>query len=310
MRALLSQLTSRFNLNWKPLLLLEREVKTHAKKHLRVLLKWLTFKRELKIQKKTPPRTTEVALEEQLETAVEGVASYSTNFSSLPANGVIVGSVEFQQHVFARASPATNDFDVLNVDDIISKFCNGSPSKPVVIGQCTNKLPGIATPPVDSLTSFQCVIEGIPMQVKSNVCFSSIQENEDEFPLGEFLEHNEDCSLEPEYHPMNVIDFNADSKSGMFHRFCLPNIVTRISFAHCMKASLSLKNQLVFDFTSEISDYLLMSEVGAQTKWHQDFTGTSVFYILTKSQKHFFVVEPTEENQILFEEWFASGIRM
>ena len=258
---------------------------------------------------KTPPRTTEVAVEEQLETAVEGVASYSTNFSSLPPIGVKVGSVEFQQHVFATAPLATNEFDVLNVDDIRSKFCNGSPSKPVVIRQCTNKLPGIATPPAESLTSFRCVTEGIPGEVKIIVCFSSIQENEDEFPLEEFLEHNEDRSLEPEYHPMNVIDFNADSKSGMVHQFCLPNIVTDISFGHCMKNSMSPKNQLAFDFTSGISDYLLMSEAGAQTNWHQDFTGTSVFYILAKGQKHFFVVEPTEENQKLFEEWLASGTR-
>ena len=259
--------------------------------------------------KKTPPRTTEVAVEEQLETAVEGVASYSTNFSSLPPIGVKVGSVEFQQHVFATAPPATNDFDVLNVDDIRSKFCNGSPSKPVVIRQCTNKLPGIATPPAESLTSFRCVTEGIPGEVKINVCFSSIQENEDEFTLEEFLEHNEDRSLEPEYHPINVIDFNADSKSGMVHRFCLPNIVTDISFGHCMKNSMIPKNQLAFDFTSGISDYLLMSEAGAQTNWHQDFTGTSVFYILAKGQKHFCVLEPTEENQKLFERWLASGNR-
>ena len=211
-----------------------------------------------------------IFVEEQLETAVEGVASYSTNFSSLPPIGVKVGVVEFQQHVFATVPPATNDFDVLNVDDIRSKFCNGSPSKPVVIRQCTNKLPGIATPPAESLTSFRCVTEGIPGEVKINVCFSSIQE--DEFTLEEFLEHNEDRSLEPEYHPMNVIDFNADSKSGMVHRFCLPNIVTDISFGHCMKNSLSPKNQLAFDFTSGISDYLLMSEAGSHTNWHQDFT--------------------------------------
>ena len=183
----------------------------------------------------TPPRTTEVAVEEQLETAVEGVASYSTNFSSLPPNGVKDGSVEFQQHVFATAPPATIDFDVLNVDDIRSKSCNRSPSKPVVIRQCTNKLPGIATPPAESLTSFRCVREGIPREVKINVCFSSIQENEDEFTLEELLEHDEDRSLEPEYHPMNVIDFNADSKRGMVHRFSLPNIVTDISFDHCRR---------------------------------------------------------------------------
>ena len=67
--------------------------------------------------------------------------------------------------------------------------------------------------------------------------------------------------------------------------------------------------QLAIDFTSGISDYLLMSEAGAQTKWHQDFTGTSVFYFLAKGEKHFFVVEPTEENQKGFEEWLASGTK-
>ena len=109
---------------------------------------------------KTPPRTTEVAVEEQLETAVEGVASYSRNFSSLPPNRVKVSSVECQQHLLTTALPATNDFDVLNVDDIRSKFCNGSPSKPVVVHQCTNKLPGIATPPAELLQRlpfFRCV---------------------------------------------------------------------------------------------------------------------------------------------------------
>ena len=38
--------------------------------------------------KKTTPRSTEVAVGVQLETAVEGVTSYSTNLSSLPPNGV------------------------------------------------------------------------------------------------------------------------------------------------------------------------------------------------------------------------------
>ena len=153
--------------------------------------------------------------------------------------------MEFQQHVFATAPPAKKDFDVLNLDDIRS----GSPSKPVVIRQCTNKLPGIVTPPAESLTSFCCVTEGIPREVKIIVCFSSIRENEDEFTLEEFLEHNEDCRIGPEYHPMNVIDFNADSKNGMVHRFCLPNTVTDNSFGHCMKTFMSPKNQLAFDFT-------------------------------------------------------------
>ena len=129
------------------------------KKHLRVLLKLLSFKGELRIPKKTPPRTAKVAVEEQLETSVEGVVSYSTNFSSLPPSGVEKVSVEFQQHIFATVQPATKDFDGLNVDDIGSKFYNGRPSKPVVPRQCTNKLPGIATLPAKSLTSIRRVTD-------------------------------------------------------------------------------------------------------------------------------------------------------
>ena len=35
-----------------------------------------------------------------------------------------------------------------------------------------------------------------------------------------------------------------------------------------------------FDFTAGISNYPLMTEQEAQTDWHQDFTGTSVFFLL------------------------------
>ena len=177
---------------------------------------------------------------------MEGVASYSTNISSLPPNVVEVGSAEFQQQVFATLQPATNDFNGLVVDDVRSKFCNGSFSKPVVLRQCTNKLPGIATLPAESLTSFRRVIEGIPRKVKINGCFSAIEEKEDTFTLKEFLEHSEDHSLASEYHSMNVIEFNVDSHNGMTHTgFVSPN---------CMKASLSHQNQLAFDFTTGISD--------------------------------------------------------
>ena len=302
MTAIVSQVMSRFNLNWKPLLLLEREVKSHPKKHLRVLLKPLSFKRELKIPKKhlrgQPKLRSRNSLRLQWR-ALPLTRETSARFLQMESKLVLWNS----SSMFLQ--PATKDFDGMNVNDIRSKFCNGSPSKPVVVRQCTNKLPGISTPPAESLTSFRRVTEGIPRNVKINVCFSAIQENEDNITLNEFLEHSEDHSLAPEYHPMNVIDFNADSNSGMVHQFCVPNIVTDISFGHCMKASLSHRNHLAIDFTTGISDYLLMSEAGAQTNWHQDFTGTSVFYILAKGKKHFFVVEPTEENQKLFEEWLA-----
>ena len=236
---------------------------------------------------------------------MEGVASYSRNFSSLPPNGVEVRSVFIQQHVFETALPTTNDFDVLNVDGIGSKFFNGSPSKPVVVGQCNNKLPGIATPPAEILTSCRRVTEGIPWNVEINVCFSAIQENVDNITMKEFLEHSDDHNRVLDYHPINVIDFNADSNSGTVYRFCLPKVVADVSFGYCMRASSSPQNQLAIDFTSVISDYLPLSEAVAQTNWNQDFTGSSVMLILAKGKKHFFVDEPRQENQKPFEEWLA-----
>ena len=93
------------------------------------------------------------------------VASYSTNFSSVPPDGVHVGSVEVQKHVFATIRPATNNLEVLKLDEIRSKFCNGSASKHVVVRQCTNKFPGIAIPAPESLTYFRYVTGEVPRNV-------------------------------------------------------------------------------------------------------------------------------------------------
>ena len=158
-------------------------------------------------------------------------------------------------------------------------------------------LPGIVILPAESLTFFRHVTEIFRRNVKIKICFSAIHGDEDNFTLVKFFEHSEEpCA---QHHLLNVIDFNGDSYSGLVHRFTLRNIGTDITFGHCMKASLSPQNQSAFDFTSGISDYLLMSEAGVQTKRHQDFTGIIFFYIFVEGKKHFFVVEQTEENRKL-----------
>ena len=43
-----------------------------------------------------------------------------------------------------------------------------------------------------------------------------------------------------------------------------------------------------FDFTAGISNYLLMTEQEAQTDWHQDFTGTSVFLLFVEGKERIF----------------------
>ena len=62
-----------------------------------------------------------------------------------------------------------------------------------------------------------------------------------------------------------------------------------------------------FDFTAGISSYLLMTEQEAQTDWHQDLTGTSVFYFLLKGRKEFLIVEPTQKAQQCFDQWRKSA---
>ena len=60
-------------------------------------------------------------------------------------------------------------------------------------------------------------------------------------------------------------------------------------------------------FTAGISNYLLMTEHEAKTDWHQDFTGTSVFFLLfLMGRKEFFIVEPTQKAQQRFDEWRKS----
>ena len=46
-----------------------------------------------------------------------------------------------------------------------------------------------------------------------------------------------------------------------------------------MKAALPTLLRHQYDFTAGISNYLLLTEAGAQTNWHQDFTGISVFFL-------------------------------
>jgi F-box/leucine-rich repeat protein 10/11 len=55
-----------------------------------------------------------------------------------------------------------------------------------------------------------------------------------------------------------------------------------------------------------ISKYMLLSEKGAQTNLHIDFTGTSVFYALVFGKKKFVTFSPTPKNLALLRHWEQS----
>ncbi|KAL3099368.1 hypothetical protein niasHT_022111 [Heterodera trifolii] len=62
------------------------------------------------------------------------------------------------------------------------------------------------------------------------------------------------------------------------------------------------------DFSTypKVQKYCLMSVANCFTDFHIDFGGSSVWYHILKGEKIFWLIEPTEENLKLYEEWFLA----
>mmetsp|Transcript_6877 Transcript_6877/g.7532 ORF Transcript_6877/g.7532 Transcript_6877/m.7532 type:complete len:598 (+) Transcript_6877:108-1901(+) len=56
----------------------------------------------------------------------------------------------------------------------------------------------------------------------------------------------------------------------------------------------------------KVQYYCLMSPAGCYTDFHIDFGGSSVWYHLVKGQKIFYLIPPTEDNLLHYEEWSNS----
>ncbi|KAI1729611.1 jmjC domain-containing histone demethylation protein 1 [Ditylenchus destructor] len=63
------------------------------------------------------------------------------------------------------------------------------------------------------------------------------------------------------------------------------------------------------DFSTypKVQRYCLLSVADCFTDFHVDFGGTSVWYHILKGKKIFWLIEPTEENLLLYEEWILGG---
>ena len=213
-----------------------------------------------------------------------------------------VGSRKFLSFIRGRI-PVSQSFTVNNRQDFKNRMMR---STPVVLRQARGKLPGLVVPSATNDT-FRRITEGIPYNRHVNVCFSAVQEVEDSMTLDSFLDEHEHPFRQPDIHPMNIIDLDiGPHKKTMKHKFSIPNLIEEYSLGHIYTSRLHHSIRDEFDFTAGISDYLLMSEEEAETDWHQDFTGTSAFYILLNGRKEFFLVEPTEKAQERFDEWRES----
>lgn len=98
---------------------------------------------------------------------------------------------------------------------------------------------------------------------------------------------------------MNVIDL--DTHAWDERPFSVPAAVRAVSLAHQLVPDELADREL--DPTTGVSSYLLLGQRGSVTDFHQDFSGTSVFYLVLRGQKEFFVVRPSDHNIAVFQQW-------
>ena len=87
-------------------------------------------------------------------------------------------------------------------------------------------------------------------------------------------------------------------------KFTQPSFLSSTSLGHIHSKSLPAAYR-----PNKESNFLLISEDGAVTMFHQDFSSTSVLYILLKGCKTFFLIAQTSINQDLFNQFLQQPRR-
>ena len=119
--------------------------------------------------------------------------------------------------------------------------------------------------------------------------------------LASVLEHHEDPFRQQDFHPMNIIDLVIrPHQRTMKHTISIPNLIKEHSLGHTYTSRMDPSILEEFDFTGGISNYLLMTEQEAHTDWHQDFTGTSVFFLFVEGNERTFHRRANPESPTAF----------
>ena len=151
-----------------------------------------------------------------------------------------VGSKKFVDLIRGKV-PLTQSFTVNNGQDFKNRMTR-SPSSAVVLRQARGKLPGLVVPSAINGT-FRRITELIPCSRKVNMCFSALQETENNMTSACFLEHHENPFREPDVHPMNFIDLEiGPHRTTMKHTFSIPNLIEEYFLGHTYTQYIILKN--------------------------------------------------------------------
>lgn len=101
----------------------------------------------------------------------------------------------------------------------------------------------------------------------------------------------------------NVLDANASLTA--ITSFTKPDIINVVSLHGLHKERIGPN----WRSDDKLENYLLVSQDGAITPFHQDASGTSVIYIQMKGCKTFYIIIATPNNQELFDSWFKQSKR-
>ena len=95
--------------------------------------------------------------------------------------------------------------------------------------------------------------------------------------------------------------FEINPNYGFFQKlYTVPTMIQQTSINHFVDEILGDRSE---PFSCATSYYLLVSNDGCQTTWHQDFSATSVMYTVLTGEKIFFLVAPTQSNIELFNQY-------
>lgn len=108
----------------------------------------------------------------------------------------------------------------------------------------------------------------------------------------------------------NVLSFEI-SKTKLNKIIKLPSIVLQLSWAFSDISRLAVKDSInsgsIQNFAEPaVHKYCLISAANSFTDFHIDFGGSSVWYHVVKGEKIFYLIEPTQKNLNIYEEWYIS----
>ena len=196
------------------------------------------------------------------------------------------------------------------VDLLLEKKLRSGLEKPIVVLKGRDHLEGLIFPAQEHST-FRQVLSGIGITdndtVLVDVRYTDHNGDRDKMSvtIPEFLKLSENPSCPRS--PLNVIDLNVEQFGKIASsKVSIPLFLEKVSVGHRVRDAIPIPlrkdvtDANCMDTTLYHTKYVLLSQKGAYTAFHKDFTGTLVCYTVISGKKRFTVLRPTQENMDAF----------